>query len=90
MTYHQEEEDFYNPPTRPIPDGPKRFGRIHDKFCSSCQRHIQIQTERITDDYHTGKPRFRRIPRNVDDNEIHECSSKRIKFNDTKKESEIS
>jgi hypothetical protein len=87
MTYQHQEDPFPDKPKSPIP--PLDYSKIENKFCLYCNRHIIIQKERISDS-ETGKKRFRRVPRNADNDEIHECRSARIKFNDTKKESEIS
>jgi hypothetical protein len=88
MTSQQQEPDNYNPPKSPIPNPiPPIRGKVIEKFCDYCHKHITIQKERISDD-DKGRPRFRRVPRNADNDEIHSCHSlaKRVKFNETKKE----
>lgn len=66
----QQEDPFMKRPKSPIP--PLNYNKVQNKFCIFCNKHIAIQKERISDS-DIGKRRFRRVPRNADDEEIHNC-----------------
>jgi hypothetical protein len=71
-----------DPPNSPIPNP---IPPIKEKFCETCNQHIIIQKERIANDQF-GRPRYRNVPRNALDNQIHECLTRDKYTNLTKQQ----